>query len=355
MHVRGRSPHVEIEESLVERTEPLRVLYTRGNAIESEHLAAVAVAGSQGSLVATAGDPSSFGYFRSSAKPFQAIPLIESGAADAFGFTESELAFCCSSHNGEPGQQQAVMDMLAKIGAAPELLQCGAAPPLDEKEAARVTLGLVSPSPLQNCCSGKHTGMLATCLHLGYPTDSYLSPEHPLQTMILEIVADAMQVNASSIHLAVDGCSVPTFGTSVADFARAFAAFAAPAMSPSARIRSYEQSFGRLYAAMVAYPENIAGRGSLDSELMRLSHGKVAAKIGAEGLLCLAVPGHGLGIAIRMLDGTYRGLNLLAVSVLEQLKLVDHDELSAMKAALLQPVTNANGWTVGEVRTNLAL
>lgn len=339
----------------MERTNPLRVCYTRGDAIESEHEAAIAVADSQGRLVAAAGDPDLFAYFRSSAKPFQAIPLVESGAADAFGFTASELAFCCSSHYGEAGQQQSVVTMLEKIGAEPGLLQCGAAPPLDGAELARVSLGLVDATPLQNCCSGKHAGMLATCLYLGYPTESYLSPEHPLQRQILEIVADAMQVDPAAVSLAVDGCSVPTFGARLTDFARAYAALAAPAQSPSARMRMHESAVARLLGAMAAYPENIAGPGSIDTELMRLSNGSVVAKIGAEGLLCLAVPAHELGIAIRIHDGSYRGLNVLAVSVLEQLGLVEPTVLTAMRSELVQPVINANGWTVGEVRTNLVL
>ncbi len=193
-----------------------------------------------------------------------------------------------------------------------DMLQCGAASPLDDREFARVTLGLVAPSPLQNCCSGKHAGMLATCLHLGYPVDSYLSPEHPLQVQIREIVADAMELDAASIPLAADGCSVPTFGASITDFAKSFAALAAPAKSPSSRVRSHESAITRLLAAMVRYPENIAGKGQLDTELMRLSNGNVVAKIGAEGLLCLAMPKHELGVAIRICDGSYRGLNILA-------------------------------------------
>lgn len=339
----------------MENTHPLRVSYSRSDTIESEHLAGIAVVNTQGNLVATAGDPHLFGFFRSSAKPFQAIPLIESGAADRFGFTDSDLAFCCASHYGEAGQQQAVAQMLAKIGADPGMLQCGAAPPLDEMEFARVTLGLVAPSPLQNCCSGKHAGMLATCLQLGYPVESYLSPDHPLQVTILEIVADAMQRDTSSIAIAVDGCSVPTFGASVADFARAFAGLAAPKQSSSPRLRASEAAITRLLGAMVAYPENVAARGQLDTELMRLSNGRVVAKIGAEGLLCFALPESGLGVAIRIADGSYRGLNLLAISVLEQLDVLEDSEILAMKAALVQPVTNANGWIVGEVRTNLAL
>lgn len=337
------------------KTNLLRVSYSRGDAIESEHLAALAVVDSRGKLVAAAGNPNHFAYFRSSAKPFQAIPIIESGAADTFGLSKSDLAFCCSSHNGAAHQQQAVADMLEKIGANSGLLQCGPASPMDGAELGRLALGLVAPSPLQNCCSGKHAGMLATCLHLGYPVDSYLKPEHPLQQQILNNVAEAMQVEARSIPLATDGCSVPTFGAGVVDFARSYAALAAPAQSPSARVRSQELAITRLMAAMVSYPENIAGSGELDTELMRLSHGSVVAKIGAEGLLCMAVPKHELGVAVRIYDGTYRGLNILAISVLEQLDLIEPAQLAVMKAELVQPVTNANGWTVGEVTTNLAI
>lgn len=339
----------------MEHTDPLYVWYTRGDAIESEHQAALVVADPQGNLVATAGDPERFAYFRSSAKPFQAIPLVESGAADAFSFTESELAFCCSSHFGQADQQQAVTAMLAKIGASPALLQCGAAPPLDPTELGRLSLGLVVSTPLQNCCSGKHTGMLATCLHLGYPTDTYLSPGHRLQEQILQIVADAMHVAPSSIAIAADGCSLPTYGASLSSFARSYAALAAPEKSPSAAVRAHGPAIVRLRSAMARHPENISGKGELDCELMRLAHGKLVAKLGAEGLLCVAVPERELGFAIRMYDGTYRGLNILAVSVLEQLDLVEPDELKEMKAELIQPVTNANGWTVGEVRTNLAI
>lgn len=336
-------------------TIPLYVWYTRGDAIESEHQAAVAVVDGGGRLVAAAGDPNRFAYFRSSAKPFQAIPLVESGAADAFGFTEAELAFCCSSHHAQAYQQEAVVAMLEKIGASTDLLQCGAAPPLDAAELGRVSLGLDAPSPLQNCCSGKHTGMLATCLHLGYPTDSYLSPEHPLQVQIRTIVAEAMQVDADSIALAADGCSLPTFGAKVSDFARSYVALAAPGKSASKSVRAYESAIVRLRNAMARNPENISGKGELDCELMRLANGKVVAKLGAEGLLCVAVPEREIGFAIRMYDGTYRGLNLLAVSVLDQLNLVEPDAIEAMRSKLVQPVTNANGWTVGDVKTNLAL
>jgi L-asparaginase II len=197
--------------------------------------------------------------------------------------------------------------------------------------------------------------MLATCFQLGYPIDSYLSPEHPLQLQILDLVAEAMGRESASIALATDGCSVPTFGGTVTEFARSFAALANPAIAPSDRIRAHEPAIARILAAMSAYPENIAGAGSLDTELMRLSNGEIVAKMGAEGLLCMALPKRGLGVAIRVSDGTYRGLDILAITVLEQLGLVESSMLTSMKTLLDQPVTNANGWTVGAFRTDLAI
>ncbi|MEA2527027.1 MAG: hypothetical protein QOF73_4254, partial [Thermomicrobiales bacterium] len=162
---------------------------TRGGAVESVHAGTIAVVATDGRLVAWAGDVERFAYFRSSAKPFQAIPVVESGAADAFGFTPAELALCCASHHAERHHQREVAAMLAKLGLTEDALQCGIALPSDDEEAGRILSGLVPPSPLQCDCSGKHTGMLATCLHLGYPIDSYLEPEHPLQRMIRGIVA----------------------------------------------------------------------------------------------------------------------------------------------------------------------
>src|SRR5262249_52393777 len=142
---------------------------TRGEAVESVHVGTIAVVNANGDLVAWAGDPTNFAYFRSSAKPFQAIPLVESGAADAFGFTPAEMALCCASHHAEPHHQREVAAMLAKLGLTEAALRCGSPLPGDEAEQGRVLAGLVAPSPLQCDCSGKHTGMLATCRHLGYP------------------------------------------------------------------------------------------------------------------------------------------------------------------------------------------
>ena len=323
---------------------------TRGDRVESVHHGVVVVADVAGNVVAAAGDPERFAFFRSSAKPFQAVPMVESGAADAFGFTEAELAFCCSSHSAEPAQQAQVRAMLEKLGLGEDALRCGIAPPYDEDEAARVAAGLVPPSPVQCDCSGKHTGMLAACRHLGYPLDSYLDAAHPLQRAILGVVAEVLRVPAAEIALAPDGCSLPTFGAPLRAFAAAYAAFAAPDRAPAGHGREHAPALDRLRAAMVAHPQNIAGQGELDSDLMEVTGGRVVAKLGAEGLLCLAIPGRGLGIALRVLDGSERARGVVALAALEQLGLIEPGEANALRERQSPAVDNFNGWHVGEVR-----
>ncbi len=166
---------------------------TRADRVESIHTGAIAVVDTSGKLVAHAGDAEMFLYFRSSAKPFQAIPVIESGAADQFGFTPAELALCCASHNAEEIHQSQVLAMLAKLGLGESALQCGAPMPSDEDAFAKVQLGETAKSPLQCDCSGKHSGMLAACLALGLPIDTYLDPAHPLQVQIKALVARGMR------------------------------------------------------------------------------------------------------------------------------------------------------------------
>lgn len=323
---------------------------TRGEAVESVHEGTIVVANVEGNVVAYAGSPELFAYFRSSAKPFQAVPLIESGAADAFGFTLAELALCCASHNAEPRHQQAVAGMLTKLGLDSNALRCGCPLPGDRAEAARVAAGLVPRSPLHCDCSGKHTGMLATCRHLGYPISSYLDPDHPVQQTIRGVIAEVCRVRPEDLRLATDGCSVPTFGAPVRAFAVAYAALAAPEQTPTGAGREHAAALNRLRAAMTAHPENVAGTGELVTDLMAVSGGRIVAKSGAEGLICLAIPERGLGVAIRIADGSFRAHPTVVAAVLEQLDLIEPAVVAEILARHRPVVRNHNGWHVGEIR-----
>ncbi len=328
---------------------------TRGDIVESRHHGVVVVADVTGRLIASVGDPERVAYLRSSAKPFQAVPLVESGAADAFGFTEQEVAMACASHDATPLHQRVVARMLAKAGLDEDALRCGVTAPMDEQEQARIALGLKPTSQIQCECSGEHAGMVAACKHLGYPLESYNAPDHPLQQWLRQIVAEVTRVPEREIVLGTDGCSIPTFGVPIRAFAIAYAALADPQRVPDGAGRRYAGSLNRLRDAMDAHPDMIAGDGNLDTDLMRLTSGKLVAKLGAEGVLCIGVPERGLGIAIVMDDGSTRGQGPATVAVLEQLELADARTLAKIREQHSDGVKNFAGKTVGELRPAFTL
>jgi len=328
----------------------------RGGIVESVHEGTVVVADVSGKIVASSGNPDTFAYFRSSAKPFQAIAVVESGAADRFGFTPAELALCCASHSAEAKHQSQVLAMLAKLGLDDSALQCGIPLPIDELETALILSGKRELSPLQCDCSGKHTGMLAAALQLGYPIDSYLEPEHPLQQRIKGVIAEVCRVAPGDLKLATDGCSVPTFGVSIAAMATAFATLAAPNNAPSGCGLEHVPALTCLREAMCAHPENVGGSSDrLDTDLMKLSKGAMVAKSGAEGLLCVGIPEHEIGIAIRVADGSYRAHAVAIEQVLSQLDLAGSSLIAAMNEQWDHRIFNHNKRLVGEIRAAFTL
>lgn len=304
---------------------------TRGGIVESVHHGVVVVTDVDGRVVASAGDPERVVFYRSSAKPFQAIPLIESGAADRYGFTDRELALACASHSGEPHHQAEVTAMLEKLGLPPSALMCGTVAPYNDEEGARVIAGLSPKTALCCDCSGKHSGMLATCVHEGLPLDSYLEPEHPLQQRILRIMSEVMRVPEERIGLGTDGCSLPTFAAPMAAFARSWATLADPDNAPAGQGREHGAALKRLRTAMMAAPENVAGTGEYVTDLMQVYDGTICAKSGAEGLSCLAIPSEGLRIAIRVLDGSCRANPMVVAETPRQLGPADEAMLAELE------------------------
>ena len=328
---------------------------TRGALVESVHQGNVAVVDADGNLIASAGDVSSRIFFRSSAKPFQAVPLVASGAADAFGFTSEELALACASHNATERQQAIVTSMLEKAGLTESDLHCGISPPLDAAENARITLGLKGTSQIQCECSGEHAGMVAACRHAGWPVEGYEAPDHPLQREIRSIVALACGLAASDLDEATDGCTIPTFGATLRAFASAYAVLADPEGARWNGAPSYQAALRRLRDAMVLHPELVSGEGEVDTVIMQVTEGKVIAKLGAEGLLCLAIPDHRLGVAISDSGGSTRSHGPAAIVVLDALGIVDTATLDSLREQLCPPIHNFTGEPVGETRPVLKL
>ena len=328
---------------------------TRGAIVESTHHGAVVAVDAEGATVARLGDPALPLFFRSSAKPFQSVPVVTSGAADAFGFTTEELALACASHMGTPRHQAIVAAMLAKAGVTDGDLRCGLDPPLDEEEKAKVLLGLKPPSQIQCECSGEHAGMLAACRAAGWPVEDYVARDHPLQVEIRSIVAAVCGLAPEALAIGTDGCGIPTFGATLRDFAMAYAVLADPEGARWDGTAAQRTALLRLRAAMAAHPELIDDDGTLDTDIIRLTGGRVIAKLGAEGLLTLAVPDRRLGVAISDAGGSQRGLGPAAVAVLEQLGLADDRAVAAIRERHSGAVTNFAGDAVGEIRPVMTL
>jgi L-asparaginase II len=338
--------------------EPL-VEVTRGGITESRHRGHVVVVEPDGTLVAHLGAPETVTYLRSSAKPHQAIPLITSGAADRFGFTEKEIALACASHSGEPIHTEVVASMLKKIGLGPEALKCGIHEPFSPEVSRRLRETGEPPNVLQNNCSGKHAGMLALALHLGAPTETYEEPSNPVQIAIGKSVSRLSGVPIEDIAVGVDGCGVPVFGVTVSAMARMYARLVSP---PGEFDEPTKSACARIVSAMTNHPELIGGQSErLDTEIMKAAQGRLISKVGAEGvytagiLPCEAFP-RGLGLAIKIEDGDdHRARPTVVIETLKQLGILFDESLEAVSRYAFFPVRNRRGDVVGEVTAEFEL
>ena len=330
---------------------PVLVEVLRGAAVESRHRGAVCVADADGGAVMEIGDVDRPVFPRSAVKAIQALPLVESGAADAFGFGPRELALACASHSGEEEHAALAAAMLARAGLKASALECGAHWPMRQEAALELAGSGGQPSALQNNCSGKHAGFLCTCRHLGIGHHGYVGVGHPAQ----QAVREAMEAVTGAVHAVdacgTDGCSIPTYAVPLKSLARGFARMATGTGLGPERARAAR----RLLDACMAEPFLVAGTGRLDTRLMRAAGGRVMVKTGAEGVYCGAVPELGLGIAIKCDDGAGRAAEVMVAAVLQKLLATDaalSDALGAMARPVLE---NWNGIAVGALRPAGAL
>ncbi len=313
----------------------------------------------EGRLVARLGEPETVTYLRSSAKPFQAVPVVTSGAADRFGLNEAELAVACGSHSGEDLHVGVVAGMLKKIGLDESFLKCGVHDPFDRATSERLRRGGESPGALRNNCSGKHTGMLVLSRHLGAPPEAYDDPAGLVQQAILRTVSQFSGLPENEIALGTDGCGVPVFGVSVSTMALMYARLVAPPSDFEAATRG---ACARLVAAMNQYPELVGGTVErFDTEVMRYGRGLVVSKIGAEGvytagvLPCERWP-KGLGLAFKIEDGEdRRARSTIAIEALRQLGVLDEDAQKSLSPYASFPVLNHRGEIVGKIRSAFVL
>lgn len=309
----------------------------RGGRVESRHRVDACVVDAAGRVRLARGGIEEPIYPRSAIKPFQALALVETGAADACGVSEAELALACASHGGEPMHVQSVASWLARLGLEERHLACGPHPPMHAASAAALIARGERPTRLHNNCSGKHTGLLATCLHRGWPVEGYVRPDHPVQRCIAAALARAAGLPAVEAP-GIDGCSLPAFVMPLRSLAVA-----------GARLAADGGALGRIGRAMRARPELVAGTGRLCTALMSAVP-QVIAKTGAEGVFLAAVPEQGLGIALKARDGATRAAEVALLALLGHLGLIPEPASQAL-APFAQPVLRDwNGVIAGEVR-----
>jgi L-asparaginase II len=331
----------------------------RGAITESRHRGHVVAVDPSGNILAAIGAPHNVTFLRSSAKPFQAIPLLASGAADHFGFTDEEVALCCGSHSGESIHTELAASMLNKIGLSESDLKCGSHDPFSPQAAAKLRESGTLPTQLHNNCSGKHAGMLALAKHLGASTDTYDQADNPVQIAIAKIIATFSDIDVEDLSVGIDGCGVPVFGITVKAMALSYARLVSPPPEMEEAIRN---ACERIVRVMTEYPELIGGTTErLDTEIMRASPGMIISKVGAEGvytagvLPCEAWP-QGFGLALKIEDGDdHRARPTVVIEALRQLGVLRDESLEAVARYAFFPVKNRRGEVVGEIRASFDL
>jgi L-asparaginase II len=325
---------------------PVLTEVTRGNVTESRHRGAFVAVDAGGAVILSQGDVERPVFPRSAVKAIQALPLVESGAADRFGFTERELALACASHGGEPEHAALARAMLAKAGLDETALECGTHWPSCEPATIALAASGARPTALHNNCSGKHAGFLCTCVHQDYATAGYVGQGHRLQADIRQALEEVTGAPHRGEMMGIDGCAIPTYAVPLTALATGFARMA----SGHGLARARADAARRLMGACMAHPFLVAGTGFADTRMMQAAPGRLFVKVGAEGVYCGALPGDGIAFALKIDDGAIRGAEVAAAALARiLLQRVGHD-VPSLDAIVNPPVLNRNGDVVGALR-----
>jgi L-asparaginase II len=290
----------------------------------------------------------------------QALPLVASGAADAFGLSDEELALACASHGGEPRHTATAASMLAKAGLDAAALECGAHWPSFDGALKALARSGAEPTALHNNCSGKHAGFVCVgCLMAraaGHePAEfvrGYLQPSHPVMREVTAALAAATGADLRQAPVGTDGCSIPTYAIPLRRLALGFARVATGQGLPPDHARAAQ----RLRQAVARAPFFVAGSGRFDTLVMQALGERVFCKVGAEGVFCAALPGLGLGVALKIDDGNNsRAAEVAMAAVIEALLPLQGDEATLLRGRSDMPLLNWNRVTVGRLQASTGL
>jgi L-asparaginase II len=325
---------------------PILVEILRGAIVESRHRGAVSVFDGGGKQVLSIGDVERPVFPRSACKLIQALPFVESGAADAFGFGKKELSLACASHSGEPEHAALAEMMLRRAGQTSANLECGTHWPFDAPVAIKLAQSGGVPNACHNNCSGKHAGFICTTVHVGEDPLGYVHAEHPAQMRVRDVMTEVTGAAHAAAACGTDGCSIPTYAIPLNALAHGFAKVATGQGLAPIRAKAAK----RLMDACMAEPFYMAGTKRFCTELMAAAPGRAFAKIGAEGVYCAAIPELGFGIALKIDDGAFRAAELTVAAVIVHLAR-DIPEVAGPIGAMARKVDrNWNKMTVGEQR-----
>jgi L-asparaginase II len=327
-------------------TNPVLVEVLRGDIVESVHRGAVAIVDGDGRLIRSIGDTDTPVFPRSAVKAIQALPLVETGAADAYGLGEKELALACASHSGETKHTELARSILARAGLDQTALECGPHWPSNHDATVALARSGANPNPLHNNCSGKHSGFLCVCCLDKVEHHGYVQFDHPFQRLVRETMEEVTGAKHGRENSGVDGCSIPTYAVPLTNLAIAFARMVTGNGIGPERAKASK----RLLSACMAEPFYVAGTGRACTKLMEAAPGRIFVKTGAEGVFCAAVPELGLGIALKCEDGAGRAAEVAIAAILAGFFAKDEAVFTKL-TALSQPfVENRKGQPVGILR-----
>jgi L-asparaginase II len=330
---------------------PVCVEITRGNLVESRHRGSVAVVDGDGKLVLSLGDIERGVFPRSACKAMQALALVESGAADAYGFGNKELALACSSHSGEDAHVALAASMLARAGRDVSALECGAHWSSDQKTIIHQARTIDKPTALHNNCSGKHSGFVCACCHQDIDPKGYVGYDHPLQQQIRATMQSLTGTPLGHDNCGTDGCSIPNYAVPLRSLAHGFAKMATGNSLEPLRARASR----RLFEACMAEPFYVAGTGRACTKLMQIAPGRIFAKTGAEGVFCAAIPEQGVAIAVKCDDGNGRAAEAMIAATLARFFEKGNDVHAGLMAMANKALSNWNGIHVGDIRATAVL
>lgn len=312
-------------------TNPILIKKYRGDVLESFHRGVICLVKPDGTVGFSAGNIHQICFPRSAVKFFQQIPLLESGAAEAFKLTPEEIAVACASHSGEAVHLAAARSILRKAGLTEEHLQCGAHLPFDDDEKNRMLIAQQAPARIHNNCSGKHAAFLALAQYLGCSLEDYLKPNHPIQQTIKQIIAEMHECKAEDISVAIDGCGAPIFGLSVYAQAVGYKNLCNLQQYPKKR----QDACRAILSAAMQHPYMIAGNKRYCTEMMQATKGKVFGKTGADGVYSLGFPDKGIGVNLKIDDGAWGMQFHVAQAIVEKMVNADFSKLSILKERII--------------------